>query len=138
MFIVSGGKFYLCNGTRVHDDWHQVGATGEPAYQNTWGSVTFAEVRFIAHPDDTVEIQGTCTNGAYDTNTDDLAFTLPVTTDGKTYRPTKILRFDRLNTEAFERAIVSILSNGQVQIRVEGKTAATVGVSLSGIRFSTK
>ena len=68
------------------DAWHQVGASGEPAFQNNWTNLGSSNnpLMFRKMPDGTVQIKGTL-NGSAAGSPGNVIFTLPVG-----YRPLKI------------------------------------------------
>lgn len=89
-------------------DWHEVGESGEPVFQNSWGNYggIYATLAFRLDASGYVHLKGRATGGADDT----IVFTLPVN-----YRPAKTRVF---NTE-MEAA-------GRIEINVDGEvTLAT-------------
>lgn len=65
------------------DSWHYVGASGQPAFENSWGNydATYGPTRFIKTASGVVYIEGLVSNGTIST-------TLPVFTLPVGYRPT--------------------------------------------------
>lgn len=72
------------------EPWHDVGATGEPAFQNGWvnNDATNAPARFRKMPDGTVRLGGMIKNGTIGSPPGGTIFTLPVG-----YRPAWPMRF---------------------------------------------
>ncbi len=103
------------------DPYHEVGATGEPAFANSWVNAggTDATAAFYRHQDE-VRLKGTIDTGTIGQT----AFTLPVN-----YRPA-------LN-EIF--AVVSNGTIGGVTVNSDGTVVPGIGnnayVSLSNIKF---
>ena len=86
------------------DDWHEVGDTGEPAFQNSWANVgdPYETLGYRISADGWVYLKGRVDGGSAGT----VIFTLPAT-----YRPAKTLLF----AVACEvDAWVQIAANGQV------------------------
>ena len=87
-------------------DWHNVGASGEPAFQNSWANVgaPYQVCRFGKLPNNELWIEGRITGGAIDT----VAFTLPVG-----YRPLKKYVY---NVALATSGYVEVNTNGDVKI----------------------
>lgn len=83
---VNHGRDHNNGSDPIPADWHYVGDTGEPAFQNSWANSggTYAPMRFRYLPTQDsatgapgIEIQGSVTGGTSGT----AIFTLPVTLD---------------------------------------------------------
>ena len=102
--------YYYDEDGKVHPvfsiDWHYVGATGEPAFQNSWTNVggSYQTCRFGKLPNGELWIEGRITGGAMDT----VAFTLP-----EGYRSSGQMIF---NTASATSGYVEIYTNGDVKI----------------------
>lgn len=109
------------------DTWHYVGASGEPAFQNSWvnydnsaaspGSATQRNLRFRKYPDGRVRISGTIKNGSAAA-----VFTLPVG-----YRPLTVSDVNLTVAASGGAGYVNIQSNGVVAV-----AALTTGASVAG------
>jgi len=106
------------------EDWHEVGATGEPAFQNSWvnfGS-PYTTAAFYKDSFNRIHLKGVVKSGTVDTT----IFTLPVG-----YRPAK-------------EGIFSANGGGITHVRLDISTTGGVGtisssinsdISLDGISF---
>ena len=95
------------------EDWHYVGDTGEPAFQNGWANVANApKLAFRQREAGVVDIQGTIDSG-----TNVIVFTLP-----EGYRPSVATAVTASGyTAAAGRlaALVSITADGVVRVFVD-------------------
>jgi hypothetical protein len=107
------------------DSWHNVGATGEPAFANSWANYGsgHAAAGFRKYPDGRVRLRGLLTSGTIGQP----AFTLPVG-----YRPQTT-------------HLISTLSSGgasQLYVNTDGTvnpvSGANAWYSLNGIEFDTE
>lgn len=92
------------------DHWHDVGATGEPAFANSWvnyGS-PYQDARFMKDATGVVHIQGLVKDGTIG----DAFFTLPAG-----YRPDDQIYFANLSNGAL----------GSVEIHSDGTVVSTLG-----------
>lgn len=112
------------------DPWHQVGAAGEPAFQNSWVNVGASDIpaAFRKSSDGKVDLRGNVKSGVTGTT----VFTLPVG-----YRPAGGL-IARYTTVSYSG------SYGASQVTVDGATgivsivnAGSTWTSLTGIEFDT-
>jgi hypothetical protein len=128
LVVASGGAQATLNVAM--DSWHTVGATGEPAFQNSWvnyDAATFASAGFRKDPGGRVAIRGSIKTGASGT----IAFTLPTG-----YRPPKILRFSGMPQQgAAEWQQVNVNPSGDVAVYGSNPSGL---VSLDGIEFDTE
>jgi hypothetical protein len=109
------------------DVWHQVGASGEPAFQNSWSNMDGPApagryARFRKYPDGRVRLAGVIKTGTLG----QAAFTLPVG-----YRPAIDHTFPADQNSAF--GTMSIGANGWVLINTNNAFAF-----LDGIEFDTE
>jgi len=83
-------------------DWHYVGASGEPAFQNSWTNVgdPYQVARFGKEPSGKLQIEGRITGGALNT----VAWTNPVG-----FRPPKKMVF-----------YVVLAASGHVEVDTNG------------------
>jgi hypothetical protein len=123
----SGGG---AGGSTVLDTWHVVGASGEPAYKNSWGTSgasTNSIAGFRKDPFGKVMLRGAVKGGANAT----VVFTLPVG-----YRPPKDLGIALSTNNGASTGLCSIQANGDVWI--SGGVTATTTSWLDGIEFDTE
>jgi hypothetical protein len=109
----------------VHDKWHVVGDTDEPAFENSWVNEGIAGFDLaFKRVGAFVEVRGNVKSGATGT----VAFTLPVG-----YRPQEFTA-QALTSVAFggDRSALRILSSGGVFIDFEGSPSS---ILLGGTRF---
>jgi hypothetical protein len=116
------------------DSWHAVGATGEPAFQNSWvnfdgAAPTGRYARFRRYPDGRVRMAGVVKTGASGT----VAFTLPAG-----YRPPSSEAFSVLSGGNAAGQVV-IGSDGTVLLQ-NGASPSNVStfVFLDGVEFDTE
>lgn len=112
------------------DSWHLIGATGEPAFQNSWANSAGASnpaAGFRKFPDGRVRLNGMMFGGA----SGSVAFTLPIG-----YRPPKDGQFT-VNASG-GLAQVTIWNDGTVRPTNVGSSAVASMVNLSGIEFDTE
>jgi hypothetical protein len=112
------------------DSVHYVGATGEPAFQNSWVNYSSAnQARFRKFPDGRVRLAGYIKSGGNST----VVFTLPAG-----YRPP---------ATAGDQALISYASGGVCQVAIASSGTVTIGnisgtsatiASLDGIEFDTE
>lgn len=108
--------------TWINSTWHVVGATGEPAFQNSWTFNT-NNVKFKIDASGFVCFEGIATGGASGTT----VFTLPVA-----YRPAFSKRFVAVSF-IDNQGVISIGTNGNVVITLPGGAASTY---LDNVRFA--
>jgi hypothetical protein len=104
------------------EDWHEVGATGEIAFENSWAnraSGNDATAAFYKDPFNVVWIGGVIDTGASGT----VAFTLP-----SEYRPSNDVEFPVLQ--------VGLTSAGSVKIDTSGQATVTYGVGATAVHLS--
>jgi hypothetical protein len=122
--VASGGAQATLN--IAMDQWHTVGAAGEPAFQNSWTNYAagYTLTAFRKAPDGKVFIRGFVTGGSVAVGTP--IFTLPVG-----YRPLTKVVLDTTSNNA----------QGQVQVNPDGTVVINQGVaawlSLDGLFFDT-
>jgi len=108
------------------DKKHLVGATGEPAFQNSWVNFggTTEVCSYWKDLSGTVHLQGLCKSGTVATGATGTIFTLPVT-----YRPTLAMTF----------VVISNGAIGRVDVNPDGTVVAYAGnntyFSLCGLSF---
>ncbi|MEN8171424.1 MAG: hypothetical protein ABFS03_00940 [Chloroflexota bacterium] len=102
------------------ESWHEVGATGEPAFQGTWADAG-TNPAFYKDPLGRVHLKGDLDTGTSTT----VVFTLP-----EGYRPSEALYFALHQTAAAAGAEALIGTNGDVTVTYTGAK-----VRLSGISF---
>ncbi len=97
------------------DDWHEVGASGEPAFQNSW--VNFdsnsASAAFRKDGEGTVHIKGLVKGGTLS----NAVFTLPVG-----YRPLKIAHTPVISSDTAAPARMQVNPDGTVVPQTGGLT----------------
>lgn len=106
--------------------WHQVGAVGEPAFQNAWVNFLQGEapVTFYKDPDGIVHLRGLAMSGTLANGTTGTIFTLPAG-----YRPPFNEQITTIANGAFARCVVDF--NGNV-IAVSG---SSIWFSIGNIHF---
>lgn len=108
------------------ENWHEIGASGEPAFQNSWGNFGSSQnsAAFMKDPAGFVRFKGyIATSGAINTT----AFTLPTG-----YRPSKQTIFPAISNSTIGR--LDVLADGSVK-PVAG-TAADFGID--GVCFKAE
>lgn len=92
------------------DGWHEVGGSGEPAFQNSWVNYGsgWTNCEFFKDEMGIVRIKGLVKNGTANT----VVFTLPVG-----YRPLKIIHFTALGAQTTPMVTGNVLPNGEVKQR---------------------
>lgn len=102
------------------DHWHNVGATGEPVFENSWVNFGAAHqvARFIKDASGVVQIQGRIKDGTIGLD----AFTLPVG-----YRPDADLVFATSSNGAFGKLVVR--SDGTVDTVAGNNTSYSIECS---------
>lgn len=143
--ITGGGDYMLHNALTIHEiiqnaivaetiqtklmsisgEWHLVGATGEPAFQNGWyyAGSGFATVGYMKETLNDIVLKGYVRNV---TPAHGAIFTLPVG-----YRPAEVMVFTSVTQ--YGSATIYIQTNGDVY-----SMSDTIGyVVLDGIRFKT-
>ena len=105
------------------EDWHEVGDTNEPAFENSWVNFGsgYETAAFYKDPFGVVHIKGLVKSG---TGLVTNVFTLPAG-----YRPSVVLYFPTASNSAFGMA--TLLANGSVRLDI----GSTTWVSLDGISF---
>lgn len=111
----------------VPEDWHEVGVTGEPAFENSWVNFdTTRKARFYKDPLDVVHLSGFVKSGAVGA----AIFTLP-----SGYYPSYV-------DATFQDVRIPVVSNGtfgDLLVKYDGKVVLQSGsnlwVSLDGISF---
>jgi hypothetical protein len=101
------------------EDWHEIGGTNEPTFENSWANLggAYETAAFYKDPFGRVHIKGAVDTGSSGTT----AFTLP-----EGYRPLATLRLPSYSTG---NAYVEITSAGLVQPQRSGAAANYLGVS---------
>ena len=105
-----------------HEDWHEVGAAGEPAFKGSWIDAG-ANPAFYLDSFGRVHLKGDLSTGTSGT----IAFTLP-----SGYTPSEVLWFVILQTGGAAGASLSIATNGDVTII---RTASTVYINNVSFRI---
>lgn len=123
-FTAANGTTYACNGdsgTAAIEPWHNVGGTGEPSFQNGWGSSRTgyqhqAVASFFKDPFGVVHLKGTVQGGS-----EGIVFTLPAG-----YRPALAEFF-----------ACSGCSGEYLAVQPDGSVFSSTGAwaSLSGVTF---
>jgi hypothetical protein len=116
------------------EDFHEVGAIGEPAFTNSWAAHASADhkPRFRKRPDGTVEMRGLLISG----NSDQSAFTLPAG-----YRPVSpgglqmVAMAADVGTGAAHPVRLDVNPDGTVVPGIAG--SSLIWLSLAAIEFST-
>ena len=107
------------------EDWHEVDATGEPAFENAWAVYLTNTVKFYKDPFGIVRLRGRVDTAGV---TGTVVFTLPTG-----YRPdatyTQLLAYDSITTTDTARGYIG--TNGEVVIVNPG----TTWTALDGITF---
>lgn len=119
---MSTRRLTLSSTYRADSAWHEIGAGGEPAFQNSWvnyGS-TFDTAAFRMDPDGWVHFKGLIKSGS------GVVFTLPAG-----YRPARTSYGTNVNNGS--PGYVSIGSNGNVSIGISSGSNAYC--SLNGVSF---
>jgi hypothetical protein len=116
------------NATVPMDTWHQVGAAGEPAFQNSWVNYAAGEATaaFRKDPLGRVMIRGVIKSGTVG-GASATAFTLPAA-----YRPPSTARWPSI-ANGVATGFIQVESNGFVSVQA-GNNA---WVDLDGIDFDT-
>lgn len=111
------GVYTNPDGTVDTDDWHEVGASGEPTFQNSWvnNGGSWATAAFRRYGDGMVEIKGLVKSGTIGTVS---VFTLPTG-----FRPALGLHFAAISNNAI----------GTLQVLADGSVMAVAG---SNVWFS--
>lgn len=114
----------LFNQLNTEDPWHQIGATGEPAFQNSWqnwtGGGAYAPARF-RRVLDVVQVQGLIEAGTIAST----IFTLPTG-----YRPSKRLIFIGHATTGHARLDVDPNGNYEIAAVHNGGSNAYVSINV--------
>lgn len=118
-------------GSTTPEAWHEVGAAGEPTFQNGWlnydGGTTFDTAGFYKDPQGRVHLKGLVKGGTVAAGATGTVFTLPAG-----YRPAKYNIY-LIYTYATSLTIgrLNVRATGEVQIEIGGNDHA----SLEGISF---
>src|ERR1035437_7998909 len=129
---VSGSTFVNSNGiVFVHDTWHNVGATGEPAFQGGWANVNTTTMGYLSYTltdgGNWLEMSGNVYGGA----SGSVVFTLP-----PTHRPAYNYRMPTTRYDMYlvggGCSNIEIKQNGEVWIYYTGTISN--GFSMDGIR----
>lgn len=109
--------------------WHEVGAAGEPAFQNNW-TAPVVDVEFARDADGFVTVRGTAVN--LTTFTSSVIFTLPAG-----YRPTSLHRFLAYGEADASFGVEEIQVNSGGAVTYGGKLSATTSITVdfSHVRF---
>lgn len=112
--------------TWINSTWHTIGASGEPAFQNSW-TLNTNPVKFKIDAAGFVCMEGIATGG----NTGTTVFTLPVG-----YRPSASKRFAPASFGGSSADVtISISTSGNVTISYSS-TPGTESIFLDCVRFS--
>lgn len=108
------------------EEWHEVGTSGEPAFQNSWTNDTssYPTAAFYKDPMGRVHLKGQVTGGVSGNS----AFVLPVG-----YRPSTLLVFPAYNFSGNTIARIYVTSVGTVQPLFTG--TAPQRIPLNGVSF---
>jgi hypothetical protein len=122
VYVSSFGDLNLILGSAI-DIWHNIGAGGEPAFQNSWVNFGsgYVGARFRKEQG-RVFVEGTIKSGATAT----VAWTFPAG-----YRPATEIQRQIRGTDGTERlSLVDIQPGGNMQIVMAGAVAVASAVSL--------
>lgn len=95
----------------VWEDWHYVGGTDEPAFENSWSNLgTYSAMAFRLRETGIVDLVGAVQNSG---NSNTTIFTIPVG-----YRPTDVtfLTGRSESTVSSEACVLGIETNGRVKL----------------------
>jgi len=131
------GDFNFANVSYLHDQWHAVGATSEPAYQGAWasnGSSTVNGLRFkVDRISNRVYLSGSAT---INSNTASIVFYLPTS-----YRPKKNMYLNGgtcTSSTGAGRENTSLYiahSDGQVKVFFGSATGTSIDVDFDNVSF---
>lgn len=125
-YVSTNGSFNVSSlPTLKGEEWRDVGATGQPAFQNSWVNYGGGNeiAAFMKDASGFVHIKGLIANGTQGT----VGFTLPAG-----YRPPEAIHFAALSNNLLGR--VRVLANGEVWIN-EGPMGSNGWVSLAQCMF---
>jgi len=110
--------------------WHEIGAAGQPAFQNGWANYVQTNAAFMMDQDGVVHLRGQIAGGTVSPSPSGMVFTLPAG-----YRPTGgIIYFAALTTNGS-----NTITPGWVSVNTNGSVVVGVGnpafVSLDNISF---
>lgn len=107
------------------DEWHEIGATDEPAFQNGWVNFNagYAPLSF-KKSGETIHVRGVVKDGS---PANSVIFTLP-----EDYRPSASMTFAQIAGGTL-LCWINVKGNGEVQI-IGGGSASYTGVTLSFCR----
>jgi hypothetical protein len=103
----------MLDNEQDQDDWHEIGAVGEPAFSSLWYSnddLKFMRIGTLNKKYSQVVFQGSCTKSIASTMAE-VIFTLPVG-----YRPPSAVSFDIFHPTT--PYVISIDTNGEVSINI--------------------
>jgi len=100
------------------EEWHEIGTSGEPAFENSWVNFSAADATaaFYKDPFGMVYVKGMVKTGTIGL----AVFTLPVG-----YRPTLSRNYATVSNNAFGRLLVDH-TNGQVSVQVGSSLWAAI------------
>lgn len=105
----------------VNENWHYVGATDEPAFQNSWAnSAGSIKLAFRNRETGVVDIHGTVTGGS----TGSIVFTLP-----SGYRPSSATVIPAV-TNSTTAASLTVATNGDVGLAFTAGTKIYISVQV--------
>jgi hypothetical protein len=95
------------------EDWHEVGDTNEPAFQNSWTNYGsgYSTAAFMKDPHGMVKLRGIVQSGSSGT----VVFTLP-----EGYRPGATCTFAAVNVNGGGHSTVSVATTGAVTVTASG------------------
>lgn len=95
------------------EEWHEVGDTNEPAFENSWANYGsgYSTAGFMKDPHGMVKLRGVVQSGSSGT----VVFTLPAG-----YRPGATCIFAAVNVNGGGSSTVSVNTSGQVTVTASG------------------
>lgn len=117
---------YAINELYQPEDWHEIGATGEPAFQNSWineGTATNETAAFRKSSYNVLQLKGLIKSGVLADGT--VIFTLPSIS-----RPTKTIKVPGIYRDVLTEGFCQIEIQTDGDIAVYGVAGVTPFVSL--------